>query len=91
MTIELEMMGHKVERQVNMALRYKDRPLSCKFRADLVIDGLIIIELKSVEELIPVHFKQLQTYLKLMNKRLGLLVNFNCVDIQQNIKRVIMG
>lgn len=91
LTIELEIMGHKVERQVDMSLTYKEKPLSCKFRADLVVDDLIIIELKSVDELHPIHFKQLQTYLRLTNKRLGLLVNFNCVDIQHNIKRVIVG
>lgn len=85
------MMGHKVERQVDMPLTYKEKALSCKFRADLVVDDLIIIELKSVDELHPIHFKQLQTYLRLTNKRLGLLVNFNCVDIQHNIKRVIVG
>lgn len=91
LTIELEMMGHKVERQVDMSLTYKEKALSCKFRADLVVDDLIIIELKSVDELHPIHFKQLQTYLRLTNKRLGILVNFNCVDIQHNIKRVIVG
>ena len=59
------------------------------FRADLVINDLVIIELKSVEKLEKVHFKQLLTYLRLSNKKLGLLINFNTELIKNGIKRVV--
>ena len=58
-------------------------------RLDLLVDDRIIVELKSVEEIKSVHYKQLLTYLKLMDKRLGLLINFNVTDIMQGINRVV--
>jgi GxxExxY protein len=58
-------------------------------RLDLLVDDRIIVELKSVEEIKSVHHKQLLTYLKLMDKRLGLLINFNVTDIMQGINRVV--
>ena len=61
------------------------------FRADLVVNGLVIIELKSVEKLQPVHGKQLLTYLKLMGLKLGLLINFNEALLKDGIKRVVNG
>jgi GxxExxY protein len=61
------------------------------FRADLVIDNKVIIELKSVEDLNPVHFKQLLTYLKISNMKLGLLINFNEPLIKDGISRVVNG
>ena len=59
------------------------------FRADLIVDDLVIIELKSVEQLQPVHKKQLTTYIKLANKRLGLLVNFGAPLIKDGITRIV--
>ena len=56
---------------------------------DLLVDDRLIVELKSVEEIKPVHHKQLLTYLKLMDKRVGLLINFNVVDIMQGINRIV--
>ena len=56
---------------------------------DLLINNELVVELKSVEELKPVHYKQLLTYLKLMNKRVGLLINFNTDDLTQGVKRVV--
>ena len=64
--------------------------LTCDFRLDILVEDKIIIELKSVEELHPVHYKQLTTYLKLANKKLGLLVNFNTSNIEQGIHRIIL-
>lgn len=63
--------------------------LDISFKLDLIVEDKVIIELKSVEELKSVHFKQLTTYLKLTDKRLGLLVNFNCVNILDNINRIV--
>lgn len=58
-------------------------------RVDLLVDDRLIVELKSVEEIKPVHHKQLLTYLKLMDKRVGLLINFNVADIMQGINRIV--
>ena len=59
------------------------------FRLDLLVDNKVIIEIKSVETLLPVHHKQLLTYLKLSGKKLGLLVNFNTAEIEKNIIRIV--
>ena len=64
--------------------------LGHNLRLDLIVDESVIIELKSVEELKKVYFKQLQTYLKLSGKKVGLLINFNTDDIKKSIHRVIM-
>ena len=61
------------------------------FRADLIVNGLVIVELKSVEKLLPVHAKQVLTYLKLMNLKLGLLINFNEAMLKDGIKRIANG
>jgi GxxExxY protein len=80
--------GLRVERQVELPVRYKEVYLECGFRADLIMQDLVIVELKSVEALAPVHFKQLLTYLRLADKRLGLLINFNVALLKEGIKRV---
>lgn len=59
------------------------------FRLDILVDDLVIVEIKSVEALAPVHYKQLLTYLKLTNLKLGILVNFNTDDINKEIKRIV--
>lgn len=61
------------------------------FRADIIVNDKVIIEIKSVDELNPVHYKQLQTYLKLSDKKLGLLINFNKKLLKEGIKRIING
>lgn len=61
------------------------------YKADIVVNGILLIELKSVEELTKLHFKQVITYLKLSSIRLGLLINFNCERIKENIRRVANG
>lgn len=85
---ELTLSGIPVQSQVAMAVSYKGVNIGEGLRLDLLVDDRIIVELKSVEEIKPVHHKQLLTYLKLMDKRLGLLINFNVTDIMQGIKRV---
>lgn len=86
---ELQSLGLQVERQKPISIIYKDYRFDEGFRADLVVENKIILELKSVEEIAPVHFKQLLTYLKLTDIKLGLLVNFNTALIKDGIKRVV--
>ena len=85
---ELNLAGIPVQSQVAVAVSYKGVNIGEGLRLDLLVDDRIIVELKSVEEIKPIHYKQLLTYLKLMDKRLGLLINFNVADIMQGIKRV---
>lgn len=89
LTHELELNGLSVASQVPVEMNYKGVNLGEGLRLDLLVEDSIIIELKSVEELKPVHYKQLLTYLKLMDKRIGLLINFNVYDFREGIKRVV--
>ena len=77
-----------VERQVDVPVVYKGKSLASPLRLDLLVEDQVIVELKSIKELQDVHFKQLLTYCKLADKRLGLLVNFNTSDIVNSIRRV---
>ena len=86
---ELTLAGIPVRSQVEVQMNYKGVNIGEGMRLDLLVDDKIIVELKSVEELKPVHHKQLLTYLKLMDKRLGLLINFNVIDIMQGVNRVV--
>lgn len=86
---ELNLAGIPVQSQVGVEMSYKGVNIGEGLRLDLLVDNQIIVELKSMEELKPVHHKQLLTYLRLMDKRLGLLINFNVTDIMQGIKRVV--
>ena len=87
----LERRGLKVERQKPIRIEFDGVKFDEGFRADSMINDLVIVELKSVEELHPAHKKQLKTYLKLANKRLGLLVNFGAPLIKDGISRVALG
>ena len=86
---ELSLTDIPVQSQVEVKMNYKGVNIGEGLRLDLLVDDKLIVELKSVEELKPVHHKQLLTYLKLMDKRLGLLINFNVTDIMQGINRVV--
>lgn len=88
---ELAERGLKVERQVPLPLRYKGVELDVGYRLDLWVERRLIIEVKSVEALMPVHLAQVITYLKLTDCRLGLLVNFNEKLVKQGIRRVVNG
>ena len=87
---ELRGRGHDVKRQVPIGIRYEDLEIADAFRADLVVDDLIIVELKSVEEIQPVHKKQLLTYLRLTNRRLGFVINFGAPLIKEGLIRIIL-
>ncbi|MFC1726364.1 GxxExxY protein [candidate division KSB1 bacterium] len=86
---ELQEQKLECERQVDLSLNYKDIKIEKGFRADLLVDNKVIVEIKSVENLLPVHKKQLLTYLKLSGKKLGLLVNFNVDLIKDGITRIV--
>ena len=89
LAFELEERGLKVERQVEVPIIYKGNELKTALRLDLMVNNQVIIELKSVEEMKPVFAKQLLTYLKLMKKHVGLLVNFNTSNLREGIKRIV--
>ena len=85
---ELTKTDLQVKKQVEIIIPYEGIVLDPAFRIDLLVENKVIIELKSVEELAPIHYKQLSTYLRLTNKKLGLLVNFNTLNILDDIKRI---
>jgi GxxExxY protein len=88
---ELLKRGLIVGRQVDVPIMYDGIKIETAFRADLIVNNLVIIELKSVEQIHPVHAKQLLTYLKLTDKKLGLLINFNVPLIKNGITRIVNG
>ncbi len=86
---ELGKRGLRVEKEVPIPVNWETVHLEVGFRADLVVEGLVILELKSVEAVAPVHKKQLLTYLRLTNKRVGLLINFGAELLKDGISRVV--
>jgi len=89
MAYELNEMGYDIKTQVVVPMYYSSIKFEVGFRLDILVDDLVIIEIKSVEKLANVHYKQLLTYLKLADKKLGLLINFNSANLQNSIKRVV--
>ncbi|WP_116968507.1 GxxExxY protein [Blastomonas sp. UPD001] len=85
----LEERGLAVQRQLSIPISFRGLQLREGFKADIVIEGALIIEIKSVEALLPVHGKQLLTYLRLANMSLGLLMNFGGATFKQGLKRVV--
>lgn len=83
--------GLQVDRQVTLPVTFQGNILDKEFVIDLLVNDLIILELKSVETILPVHEAQLVTYLKLADKKLGLLINFNVPLLKEGIKRKING
>ena len=88
---ELKKRGMDIKSEFPLPVYYDDVKMDIEFRIDLLVNDLVIIEIKSVEELAKVHHKQLLTYLKLSGKKLGILVNFNTNDISKNIFRKVNG
>jgi GxxExxY protein len=86
---EIRKRGITVQRQVPIAVRYENLCFDVGFRADMIVGGLVICELKSVERMLPVHKKQLLTYVKLADLRLGLLLNFGAQRIKDGITRLV--
>ncbi len=88
---ELRNKGLAIEIQKKLPVIYKDIKLDAGYRIDLLVEGLVVLELKSVQALNDLHMAQIITYLKLSNCRLGLLINFNVKLIKEGIKRVANG
>ena len=88
---ELSDLGFQVERQVPIPILYKEIRFEEGFRADLIIDRKVLLELKSVERIMPAHKKQVQTYLKLTGLRLGYLLNFGEAVLKSGITRCVNG
>ena len=86
---ELNQSGLSVSRQQPIPIVWKDKKLDQGFRADLIVERKVLIEIKSVEAIAPVHHKQVLTYLKLTGLKLGLLVNFNEALIKNGISRIV--
>ena len=89
LTFELERRGLEVIRQMDVPIKYKGSELKTPLRLDLIVNNQVVVELKSVEEMKPVFAKQLLTYLRLLDKHVGLLVNFNTNNIRESIKRIV--
>jgi len=87
---ELKKAGLKVLSQVALPVNYDGVTIELGYRIDLLVEDLIIVELKSVEKITPVHQAQLMSYLKLSGNRLGLLINFNVLHLRDGIKRIIL-
>ena len=86
---ELSEIGLKFERQVPLQVRYKGVNLDCGYKIDIVVEELVIIELKAVERIIPVHEAQLLSYLKLYDKPVGLILNFHVPRLTDGLKRIV--
>ena len=89
LTYELGKMGHKVERQVELPVKYEGVKLDAGYRMDLLVDDSVVVELKVVETILPVYEAQVLSYLKLSGKKLGLLINFKVVHLRDGIRRFV--
>jgi GxxExxY protein len=87
----LEQRGLRVERQKPISFEFDGMRFDEGFRADLIVDGRILIELKSIEKLAPVHAKQVLTYLKLLEMPVGFLINFGAAHLRDGLKRIVNG
>ena len=85
---ELTSRGLEVLNQVELPVTYKDKKIDAGYRIDLLVEDNIIVELKAVDKVIPIHEAQLLSYLKLSDKKIGLLINFNILRLKNGIKRL---
>jgi GxxExxY protein len=88
---ELSLRGIKVERQVHVPLMYKSLPLDLSVRLDLLVERMVVVEVKSVDRLLPIHRAQVLTYLKLTCHSVGLLINFNVELLRAGVRRILNG
>ena len=86
---ELSLQNLGFQRQAELPVTYKGLRLDCGYKMDVVVEDLVIVELKTVEKLLPVHEAQLLTYLKLSNHQVGLLMNFNVALLKNGLKRIV--
>ena len=85
------MSGIPFERQVPIAVEYKGVKLDCGYRADIVVDGMILVEIKAIDSLLPIHDAHLLSYLKLGGWKIGLLINFNVELLKNGLRRRVLG
>jgi GxxExxY protein len=90
LAFELQDSGLRIERQKPVPVVYKNIKLDCGYRIDILVEKSVIIELKSTDSIIPVHEAQILTYMKLANKNIGLLINFNVTLLKNGLKRYIL-
>lgn len=88
---KLKLRNVEVKRQVKLQLKYKDLELDDDYALDLIADGKVIIELKVVKEVAPIHLAQLMSYMKLTDCKVGLLINFNVVRLKDGIRRLCLA
>ena len=88
---ELSLRGISFERQIGLPLEYKGLKLECGYRLDILVEGLVIVEIKAVEKIEPIHEVQLLTYLRLTDLWLGLLINFHEMPLKNGIRRIVNG
>jgi GxxExxY protein len=91
LAFELIELGLRVERQKALPLRYREVDLDCGYRIDLLVDGKVIVEVKAVDKLNPIHEAQLLSYLKLSKCKVGLLINFNVRILKNGVRRLVLG
>ena len=90
LSYELLQNGFKIERQKAVPVIFKEVKLDCGYRIDILVEDKILLELKSVDGLAPIHEAQILTYLKFAGKKIGLLINFNVPKLKNGIKRFVM-
>ncbi len=90
LTYELKKRGLRVERQKELPIIYDSVNIDCGYRIDLVVEDSVIVELKTVEQFLPIHHAQLLSYLRLVKKEVGLLINFHVVHLKNGISRKII-
>jgi iron complex transport system substrate-binding protein len=88
---ELEQRGIHVERQKSVSFEFNGMRFEDAFKTDLLVEGIVVVELKSVEKMVPVHNKQLLTYLRLLQLQVGLLLNFGASTMKEGIVRIVNG
>jgi len=88
---ELSRMGLTFTREVHLPLSYKGLQLDCSYRVDLLVEDAVVVELKSIEQILRIHSAQLLTYLRASHKQVGLLINFNVLVLKDGIKRIVNG
>jgi GxxExxY protein len=90
LTMELELRGHKIQSQDEVIVRYKQFQRTYPLRFDMLVEGCLLVEVKSVESVLPIHKAQLLSYMKLLNVPLGLIINFNEAKLTDGVSRLIL-
>ena len=88
---ELEKQGHEIRRQVSLPVEYDGKRIDAGFRPDILVADKVLVEVKAVERMAPIHTAQILTYLRLSGYKLGYLLNFNVVHMRDGIKQVVNG